>query len=118
LALKPGIDSPRLGFRNARPLGIPFSFDVDAVVDFRRPRPALVAQRHEVAFHINHLGRYLLALDGLLWKGRRVAPDKIDEVEAGQPFHEVAPNFPLGTFDRLLRQESTRLAFADPGIIL
>src|SRR4051812_14569312 len=55
LPLKSGIDAARLGFRNARTLGVPFSFDVDAIVNFRCPCPALVAQRHEMAFDVNHL---------------------------------------------------------------
>ena len=57
-------------------------------------------------------------LDGLLWKGRRVAPDKIDEVETGQSFHKVARNVPLRTFTRLLWQESRASRFAEPGVIL
>ena len=57
LPLELGIDTPRLGFRNAGPLSVPFSFDVDAGVGFRRPRPPFVPQRHEMALQINNLCR-------------------------------------------------------------
>src|SRR5207248_3647462 len=118
LSLEPGIYPPRLGLRNAGPPGVPFSFDVDAVVDFRGPRHALVAERHEIALHINHLGRQPRLLHGLSWERRRVAPDKIDEMEARQPFHEVAPDVLAGPFARLSGHEGTRLFFAEPCVIL
>ena len=46
-----------------------------------------------------------------------MAPDKIDEVEAGQPFHEFAGNFLLGAADWLPWKESTCLSFSEPRII-
>ena len=73
-----------------------------AVVNFLGPRSARGGQRYEIALHINHLSLCLRLLDSLLREGRRVAPDKIDEVEAGEPSDETVPR--ILTFSFLITQ--------------